>query len=329
MTPERAQSPTAPVPSIPALVLIKDKPRALSTDVAATFGKEHRNVLRDIDALVGQLPSEVCLLNFEQTEDVRPSPLQGTIKSRAYLMTRDGFTLLAFGFTGKKALTFKLAYIAEFNRMEAALRNPAPAPAPALADPTASIRQALLDNSPLGMDGWKRTEIVKATPAQPPAARPAKRPRRQSLHSSADIYHMTCRHAANQILEDLRRNPGKDYATAVLDYFEGSSDWSAFHGNVPHHGDVLKMVEAALAQGATTIPQRPKRSDDEETFANYQRFLADMQPLQLLADVADIFSRNRRSRHLAGEVESFVDTLKGKYCRPAAANPFASPALSR
>ena len=33
-------------------------------------------------------------------------------------MNRDGFTLLAMGFTGAKALQFKLAYIAEFNRME-------------------------------------------------------------------------------------------------------------------------------------------------------------------------------------------------------------------
>jgi hypothetical protein len=39
-------------------------------------------------------------------------------------MDRDGFTLLAMGFTGERALDFKLAYIEEFNRMEAALRTP-------------------------------------------------------------------------------------------------------------------------------------------------------------------------------------------------------------
>ena len=37
---------------------------------------------------------------------------------REVLMNRDGFTLLAMGFTGKKALEFKLAYIDQFNRME-------------------------------------------------------------------------------------------------------------------------------------------------------------------------------------------------------------------
>jgi hypothetical protein len=37
-------------------------------------------------------------------------------------MTRDGFAVLAMGFTGPKALAFKLAYIAAFNRMEGQLR---------------------------------------------------------------------------------------------------------------------------------------------------------------------------------------------------------------
>lgn len=42
-------------------------------------------------------------------------------------MTRDGFTLLAIGFTGKEALKFKLAYIEVFNKMEEALKNQSPA----------------------------------------------------------------------------------------------------------------------------------------------------------------------------------------------------------
>jgi hypothetical protein len=42
-----------------------------------------------------------------------------------YNITRDGFTLLAMGFTGKAAMQFKLAYIEAFNRMEAELSQPA------------------------------------------------------------------------------------------------------------------------------------------------------------------------------------------------------------
>ena len=38
-----------------------------------------------------------------------------------YRMTRDGFTFLVMGFTGEKAARFKWLYIAEFNRIEAAL----------------------------------------------------------------------------------------------------------------------------------------------------------------------------------------------------------------
>lgn len=41
-------------------------------------------------------------------------------------MTRDGFTLLAMGFTGKKALQFKLQYIEAFNRMEAKFKTAQP-----------------------------------------------------------------------------------------------------------------------------------------------------------------------------------------------------------
>ena len=38
-------------------------------------------------------------------------------------MNRDGFTLLAMGFTGQKALKFKLKYIEAFNQMEELLKT--------------------------------------------------------------------------------------------------------------------------------------------------------------------------------------------------------------
>lgn len=41
-------------------------------------------------------------------------------------MTKDGFTLLVMGYTGAKAMEFKLAYIKRFNEMEAELRNQVP-----------------------------------------------------------------------------------------------------------------------------------------------------------------------------------------------------------
>lgn len=42
---------------------------------------------------------------------------------RVIYMNRDGFTILAMGFTGKKALQFKLKYIEAFNKMEACIKS--------------------------------------------------------------------------------------------------------------------------------------------------------------------------------------------------------------
>lgn len=83
-----------------------------SLQVSETFSKEHRNVLRDVKNLTAQ-NSAVKKYFFEDTY----------INSRGQeypiiYMNRDGFTLLAMGFTGKQALAFKLKYIDAFNQME-------------------------------------------------------------------------------------------------------------------------------------------------------------------------------------------------------------------
>ena len=83
-----------------------------SLDVAEKFGKRHDNVLRDIKNLQSQ-DKEFYLLNFE--EIIRN--VQGG-QSEYYIISRDGFSLLAMGFTGKEALQWKIKYIAAFNLME-------------------------------------------------------------------------------------------------------------------------------------------------------------------------------------------------------------------
>lgn len=93
--------------------------------MARHFGKRHDNAVFDIENLRAQLDAD-HLLNFEETEQSRTSHLNGApISAKAYSLTRDGFTLLAMGFTGKKALGFKLAYIDDFNRIEAELQKTA------------------------------------------------------------------------------------------------------------------------------------------------------------------------------------------------------------
>lgn len=119
--------------AIVPLVTVKDgKVFANSRDVAEHFGKRHDNVLRDIAALIEMEPT--TNLNFEECSY---KASEGGRSYRAFDMTRDGFTLLAMGFTGAKALQFKLAYIAAFNEMEAKLKTSTPA-LPNFADPAAA-----------------------------------------------------------------------------------------------------------------------------------------------------------------------------------------------
>jgi len=101
---------------------------ANSRDVAAFFEKRHDNVLRDIDNLIAQGSSDL-LLNFEELVAEVEIGSGAKRLAKAYAMTRDGFTLLAMGFTGKKALGWKLKYIEAFNKMEAELAKAASQPA--------------------------------------------------------------------------------------------------------------------------------------------------------------------------------------------------------
>lgn len=96
-----------------ALVIMRDQ-HAVTTSlvVAEAFGKEHRNVLRDIRNL------QKDVLNFEQMFIEGDSPDSYSRSRKVYFMNRDGFSLLAMGFTGSEAVKFKQRFLAEYNRME-------------------------------------------------------------------------------------------------------------------------------------------------------------------------------------------------------------------
>lgn len=95
------------------LVIMKDRQAVTSSlNVAENFEKRHDNTLRDID----QLKKDV--LNFEEMFFEANEPDSYGRDRRVVYMNRDGFTILAMGFTGKKALQFKLKYIEAFNQME-------------------------------------------------------------------------------------------------------------------------------------------------------------------------------------------------------------------
>ncbi|WP_226537767.1 Rha family transcriptional regulator, partial [Avibacterium paragallinarum] len=83
-----------------------------SRKVAYYFGKRHDNLLRILNNL--DCSKEFSQLNFKAAKYIDE---QGK-KRPMYLMTQDGFTLLVMGFTGKKAMQFKEAYIKKFNQMK-------------------------------------------------------------------------------------------------------------------------------------------------------------------------------------------------------------------
>lgn len=88
-----------------------------SNIIAEHFGKLHKNVLRDIENL--ECSQEFNRLNFELVQYI---DAKGEARP-AYEITRDGFTFLAMGFTGKEAAAWKERYINAFNEMEKVLQN--------------------------------------------------------------------------------------------------------------------------------------------------------------------------------------------------------------
>lgn len=88
-----------------------------SLDVAETFGKRHADVMRDIREI--GCSEEFGQRNFAQSYYYNSQ----NKKQPLYYITRDGFTLLAMGYTGDIAMKFKEAYIKQFNEMEKILKG--------------------------------------------------------------------------------------------------------------------------------------------------------------------------------------------------------------
>ncbi|EGW0027246.1 TPA: Rha family transcriptional regulator [Enterococcus faecium] len=105
------------------LVILKNKEAVTtSLQVAESFDKKHRHVLSAIDELKEGVAENWADLFWEDTY-VHPQNKQSY---RIIYMNRDGFSLLAMGFTGKKALSFKLQYIEAFNKMEKEIKDQLP-----------------------------------------------------------------------------------------------------------------------------------------------------------------------------------------------------------
>lgn len=111
----------APTDQELSLVAVENE-HAVTTSlrVAEVFGKQHKNVLRDIQNL--ECSDDFRKLNFEPSHIIKQLPNNGSKKLPMYYITRDGFMFLVMGFTGKTAAKWKEAYIKAFNEMEAKIR---------------------------------------------------------------------------------------------------------------------------------------------------------------------------------------------------------------
>src|ERR1700728_2625370 len=90
---------TMPENNIQPIVTLKDgKVFAGSLDVSEFFGKEHKNVLRNIENLLKKEPK--LKLNFELLSYIKSLGDGLTRSYPCYYMDRTGFTILAMGFTG-------------------------------------------------------------------------------------------------------------------------------------------------------------------------------------------------------------------------------------
>lgn len=133
----------------PSVSLHSGRPATTSLEVAKFFSKRHDHVVRSIQDLISNTPESFSAPNFGAAEysdeQGKPRPM--------FILYRDGFMLLVMGYTGKKALAMKLAYIEAFNRMEEELaRQHAVSPSPTPDDFTGTLSitpSSVADRKPL------------------------------------------------------------------------------------------------------------------------------------------------------------------------------------
>jgi Rha family phage regulatory protein len=93
-------------------------PVVTSRQIAEDFEKEHNDTkkrIRELAKDMGEISRNYFILSEYKDTMNRTQ--------EEYLITRDGFSLLVMGFTGTKALEWKLKYIEAFNKMESHIKE--------------------------------------------------------------------------------------------------------------------------------------------------------------------------------------------------------------
>lgn len=96
-----------------------------SLQVAEKFHKRHDKLVSEIERMYPGLIGRGCAQNGGHPMFIKTTYIhhQNNQSYPKYIMNRDGFSLLVMGFTGKKALEWKLQYIKAFNQMESFIKE--------------------------------------------------------------------------------------------------------------------------------------------------------------------------------------------------------------
>lgn len=134
-----------------------NQPLTNSKLVAEVFGKNHKDVMKAIRNLtegsaqncaVHQMFSESTYLNEQNKEQ----PM--------FIMNQDGFTLLAMGFNGKKAMEFKLKYIEAFNKMKKEIESSKPSLPQNYLEALKSLVKAEEEREQLALENRKQQQEI-------------------------------------------------------------------------------------------------------------------------------------------------------------------------
>ena len=142
------------------LVVLRDRQAVTdSLKVAESFDKKHKHVLETARNLAAE--NSATKKMFVESTYVN----RGKEYPMIY-MNRDGFTLLAMGFTGKKALDFKLKYIQAFNEMENRIRQPKSERLEIMRKNSATKRANMLYKIAMATDSTSSKEALLAKAAE-------------------------------------------------------------------------------------------------------------------------------------------------------------------
>ena len=131
------------------------QPVVSSREVANNFGKKHKHVLESIENIKAE-NSAVTKMFIESSYKA------GTGKNyKEYLLTRDGFSLLVMGFTGAKALQWKLKYIEAFNKMEQYIKEQKPKLPTTYKEALQHLLVQVEENERLQLENQQQTKVIE------------------------------------------------------------------------------------------------------------------------------------------------------------------------